>query len=67
MGQKEISSAGIAQVLERDPVELSDRVVAELADLVQRAENPEEAKSGTKAVDWTYRVPFAGVRYYSYE
>jgi hypothetical protein len=52
--------------LERDPVALSDKLVEELIDLVLRVENQEEATSGTMATDWSYQVPFAGVRYYSF-
>ena len=67
MDQKVISLIDKAQVLERDPEELSDKVVEELIDLFQRAETREEANTGSKATYWVYRVPFAGVRYYSYE
>jgi hypothetical protein len=38
-----------------------------LLDLVQKAENQEEANNESKATYWVYRVPFAGVRYYSYQ
>jgi hypothetical protein len=34
--------------------------------LVQRAERQEEANNESKITYWVYRVPFAGVRYYSY-
>jgi hypothetical protein len=56
-----------AQVLERDPEELSSKVVEELIAVVQRVEKPEQASNGAKATYWVYRAPFAGVRYYSYE
>ena len=67
MDQKVISLTDKAQVLERDPEELSHRVVEELIDLVQRVEKSEQASNGAEATYWVYRVPFAGVRYYAYE
>jgi hypothetical protein len=67
MDQKIISLTGQAQVLEHEPEELSEKVMVELIELVQRAEKLEKAKNGEKATDWAYRVPFAGVRYFSYE
>jgi hypothetical protein len=67
MDQKVIILTDKAQVVERDPEELSNKVVEELIDLVQRAEKHEEAHNESKATYWVYRAPFAGVRYYSYE
>lgn len=67
MDKQIISLTGQAQVLEREPEGLSEIVVVELIDLVQRAEKLEKARNGERATDWAYRVPFAGVRYYSYE
>ena len=67
MDQKVISLIEKGQVVEHDPEELSDKVKEELIDLVQTIENQEETNSGSKAAYWFYRVPFAGVRYYSYE
>jgi hypothetical protein len=67
MDQKVIILTDKAQVMERDPEELSNKVVEELIGLVQRTEKHEEAPNESKATYWVYRVPFAGVRYYSYE
>jgi hypothetical protein len=67
MDQKVIILTDKAQVVERDPEELSNKVVEELIDLIQRAEKHEEAHNESKATYWVYRAPFAGVRYYSYE
>jgi len=67
MDQKVISLADKVQVVERDPEELSNYLVEELVDLVQRAEKQEEASSQPEPTFWFYRVPFPGVRYYSYE
>ena len=67
MDQKTISLTDKAQVVARDPEELSNKMVEELIDLVQKVENREEANNGPEATYWVYRVPFAGVRYYSYE
>jgi hypothetical protein len=67
MDQKIISLTDKAQVVERAPEQLSNKVLEELLDLVQKAENQEEANNESKATYWVYRVPFAGVRYYSYQ
>jgi hypothetical protein len=66
MGQKVVSLTDKAQTAERDPEELSGKVVEELIYLVQRAEDREEASQAEPAY-WFYRVPFPGVRYYSYQ
>jgi hypothetical protein len=71
MAQQIISLPDEEQVVERDPQELTNKVVAELIDIVQQAGNQEKATEskaiGSKAACLAYRVPFAGVRYYSYE
>ena len=67
MDQKIISLTDKAQVVERAPEQLSNKVLEELLDLVQKAENQEEANNESKATYWVYRVPFAGVRCYSYQ
>jgi hypothetical protein len=67
MAQQIISLPDTVQVVECDPQELTNKVVAELIDIVQRAGNPEKAIDESKATYMAYRVPFAGVRYYSYE
>jgi hypothetical protein len=67
MDQKVISLRNKAHVVEHDPEQLSDKVVEELIDLVQKVGNREEANNESKATYWVYRVPFAGVRYYSYQ
>ncbi len=67
MDQKVISLTDKAHVVERAPEELSNYLVEELIGLVQRIENQEEANNESKAIYWVYRVPFAGVRYYSYQ
>ena len=67
MDQEVISLIDRPQVLERDPEELSSKVVEELIEVVQRAEKSEPAGDEAKATYWVYRMPFAGVRYYSYE
>ena len=67
MDQKAIGLIDTVQVMEPDPKELSNIVVAELISLIQRAEEPEEAISQSEPALWFYRMPFPGVRYYSYE
>ena len=67
MDQKVISLTDKVQVVERDPEELSNYLVEELVDLVQRVEKQEEASTQPEPAFWCYRVPFPGVRYYSYE
>ena len=67
MEQKVISLNDKVQVVERGPEELSDKVVEELIDLVQRAEKQEEGSIQSESAYWFYRVPFPGVRYYSYQ
>lgn len=67
MDQKVITLADKAPVLERDPQELSNKVVEELIEVVQRVEKSEQAGDEAKATYWVYRMPFAGVRYYSYQ
>ena len=67
MEQKVDSLTDIVQVMERDPEELSGKVVEELIDLVQRAEKQEEGSIQSEPAYWFYRVPFPGVRYYSYQ
>ena len=67
MDQKVISLTDIVPVVERDPEELNNYLVEELVNLVQRAEKQEEASSQPEPAYWFYRVPFPGVRYYSYE
>jgi hypothetical protein len=67
MDQKVISLPDKVQVVERDPEELSNYLVEELVDLVQRAEKQEEASTQPEPACWCYRAPFPGVRYYSYE
>jgi hypothetical protein len=67
MDQKIISLTDKAHVVERDPEELSNYLLEELIDLVRRIENQEEANNESKATYWVYRVPFAGVRCYSYQ
>ena len=67
MEQKVISLTEKVQVVERGPEELSDKVVEELIDLVQRAEDQGETNLQPEPAYWFYRVPFPGVRYYSYQ
>lgn len=67
MDQKVISLTDTVQVVEREPKELSNIVVAELISLVQRVEKQEEANIQSEPAYWFYRAPFPGVRYYSYE
>jgi len=67
MAQQIISLRDTVQVVERDPQELTNKVVAELIDIVRKSGNPEKATDESKATYLAYRVPFAGVRYYSYE
>jgi hypothetical protein len=72
MAQKLITLPDEAPVVARDPRELTDKVVAELIDIVETAGNREKATEGSKVAGsktayLAYRVPFAGVRYYSYE
>jgi hypothetical protein len=67
MDQKVISLTDKAHVVERAPEELSNKIVEELIGLVRRIENQEEANNESMATYWVYRVPFAGVRYYSYQ
>jgi hypothetical protein len=65
--QKVISLKDKVQVVERDSEELSNHLVEELLDLIQKAEKQEEPNNRSKATYWVYRVPFAGIRYYSYQ
>ena len=67
MERKLISLTDQAQIVVYDPEDLSNYLVEELVDLVQRAEKQEEASSQPEPAYWFYRVPFPGVRYYSYE
>ena len=67
MEQKLISLTDNVQVVEREPEELSNIVVAELISLIQRAQEPEEARIQSEPAYWFYRMPFPGVRYYSYQ
>jgi hypothetical protein len=48
-----------------DPEDLSNYLVEELVDLVQRAKNQDEANKKSVTTYWFYRVPFDGVQYYS--
>jgi hypothetical protein len=67
MDQKVISLTDKVQIVERDPEELSNYLVEELVDLVQRVKKQEKADIQPEPAYWFYRVPFPGVRYYSYE
>lgn len=67
MDQNVISLTDKAQVVERAPKPLSKKVVEELVGLVQEIASQDEANSQSEPAYWFYRVPFAGVRYYSYE
>ena len=67
MHQKIISLPDETRVVVRDPQVLTSKVVAELLDIVQKVESQEQATNGSRAKHLVYRVPFAGVRYYSYE
>ena len=67
MDQKVISLADKVQIVGRDPEELSNYLVEELVNLVQRAEKQEEASSQSEPACGFYRVPFPGVRRDSYE
>ena len=67
MAQKLISKIDKAQVVEHETEALSDKVVEELIDLVQRTEQQEADQRQSEPAYWFYRVPFPGVRYYSYD
>jgi hypothetical protein len=67
MDRKVVSLTEKVQIVDRDPEELSNYLVEELVDLVQRAEKQEEASIQSEPAYWFYHVPFPGVRYYSYE
>jgi hypothetical protein len=54
-------------LVERAPIDLSKKVVEELISLVEKIEDPAEAGERTRAGYWSYRAPFPGVRYYSWE
>lgn len=67
MNQKVISLIDKTPVVDRTPEDLSRTVVEELISLVQKVEDQAEAKDQSEAGYWFYRMPFPGVRYYSYE
>ena len=67
MDQKGISLTNKREVVERDPEQLSEKMLEELIDIVQKVEQREEVDHQSKVTGWFHRVPFAGVRYYSYE
>lgn len=52
--------------VERDSERLGTHVVRELTEIVQEAERRSDLQD-VKAASWVYRIPFVGVRYYSYE
>ena len=58
-----------ADVLERradaDSGEVADRLAREMEAILEEAQRPHEAEQPV-AGQWSYRVPFAGVRYYSF-
>jgi hypothetical protein len=45
---------------------LSENVEQELADLIRKAEQG-SGEAGAERAHWRYSVPFAGVRYFSYD
>ena len=55
------------QVVEPMSKELNQKVIGELIDLIKETANQAEAKNQPVTDFWFYRVPFAGVRYYSFE
>jgi hypothetical protein len=67
MERKVTSLTDIVQVVERDSEEMSNYLVEELVGLVQQVKKQEKANNRSVATYWFYRVPFPGVRYYSYE
>ncbi len=67
MDLKIISLPDKISVVVLDPQELTNKVVAELIDIVQKVEGREEPTNGSRPKYLVYGVPFAGVRYYSYE
>jgi hypothetical protein len=52
--------------VERDAERLGTKMVRELTEIVQEAERRSDLEDD-KAASWVYRMPFVGVRYYSYE
>ena len=54
------------QVLERSPEELNLTAVQQVNDILAGAAKQSD-KAQLAAKTWAYRIPFAGVRYYSYE
>ncbi len=65
MERKLISLTDQAQIVVYDPEDLSNYLVEELVDLVQRAKNQDQANMKSVATYWFNRVPFDGVQYYS--
>jgi hypothetical protein len=56
---------GKVHELETGAEELNAAVSQQVADIFEEAEQPSEAED-TKIKQWSYSVPFAGVRYYWY-
>ena len=67
MDQKGISLTDKREIAERDSEQLSDKILEELSDIVQKVEQREEINHQSKGTGWLQRMPFAGVRYYSFE
>jgi hypothetical protein len=51
--------------LEAGPEELNAMVSQQVAGILEEAAQPGEAEA-TKIKQWSYSMPFAGVRYYRY-
>jgi hypothetical protein len=64
---KLIHSSEKTAVVERAPQEINKKLVSQLLNLVQKVERQKEDRGRPMASHWSYRVPFAGVRYYSFE
>jgi hypothetical protein len=53
------------QVVEDPSRELNSKALQQVTDILEESEKTKETQE-TKANYWSYSVPFAGVRYYSY-
>ena len=53
------------QVLEPTPEKLNPTAARQVTDIIEESEQAQNSRQAEKAY-WSYRMPFAGVRYYSY-
>lgn len=60
---------GLRQDIEETDLMLEDEVNRQVAEIMEAAEFEEEQRTepDTRARTWNFSMPFAGVRYYSYD